>query len=158
MKNELISVVKGDHNLLKINFIPKGDLIDLVILLDDEFVVPYIGQDGRLQTYSAKTNINNVHITYHSSIININNNIRRPELHLRDRRKILNIFDKIIDLNTNSEFPIPLFKIACKDITHKDRSTTENNSIDLNYCGGIHFKDYNITKKNIKYRRNIFGI
>lgn len=151
MKRELITIVKGDHNLLKINFIPKGDLIDFVILLDDEFVVHYMGQDGWVQTYSAGFNINNVHITYRSSNTN-KTIIRRPELHLKDRRKILNIFDRIIDLNTNSEFPIPLFKITCKDITHNDGLLpikTKNNTIDLDDYGGAGSRGYNITGKNI---------
>jgi len=146
-----ITVVKGDHNLLKINSILKGDLFDFVIRLDEEFVVHYIDKNGREQTYSAGNNINEAHITYHSSNIT-NGVIRRPELHLKKGKKILNIFDKIIDININSEFPIPLFKITCKDMTHNDRTLpikTKNNKMDLDDYGGAHLKGYNITEKNI---------
>jgi hypothetical protein len=148
MKNELISVVKGDHNLLKINFILKRDLFDFVILFNEEFVVHYIDINGIEQTYSAGNNINKAHITYHSSNIN-KNAIRMPELHLKNGRKRLNIFDKIIDLNTNSEFPIPLFKITCKDVAQKSKLLSNtNNKIDLDDYGGWP-KEYIIAEKNI---------
>ncbi len=148
---ELITVTKGNHNLIRINFIPKSNLLDFVIILDNKFVIHYVGKDGKEQTYPVSNNIDNIHITYHSSRKN-KNDIMMPELHLKAGKKTLNIFDKIIDINTNTEFPIPLFKITCNDVTLKNEllpTATKNNTIDLDDYGGGCLKEYNITEKNV---------
>jgi hypothetical protein len=156
METELIKVVKGRHDLLRINVHSKSSLFDFVILLDDEFVIHYIGKDSEEQTYSAGNNINNIHITYHSSKIN-KNSIKNPELHLKNGRNVLNVFNKITDINIDTEFPIPLFKMTCKDIAEeiKVKSTVNRSSV-------IDLDDYGVPQKNInyqkryKYNRDIF--
>jgi hypothetical protein len=150
METGLIKVVKGRHDVLGINVHSKSDLFDFVILFYDEFVIHYIGKDGEEQTYSAGNNINNIHITYHSSEIN-KNSIKNPELHLKKGRNVLNVFDKITDINMDTEFPIPLFKMTCKDIAEelKEKSTVNKCSvIDLDDYGG-NPREYKLTKKDI---------
>jgi len=136
VKTELIKVIKGGHNLLKINVHPKGNLFDFVILLDDEFVIHYIEKCGEEQTYSVRNNINDIHLTYHSSKVYKSSN-KNPEVHLRKGRKILNVFNKIADINIDTEFPIPLFKLTCNIEANKlEQISNKNNIIDLHDYGG----------------------
>jgi hypothetical protein len=139
MKPELIRVVKGNHDLLGINFLPKGELYDFVIILNEEFLIHYIGIDGKEQTYTIENSIKNVHITYHSSKVNKNQKLA-PELHVKKSGKRLNIYNNIIDIDKNSEFPIPLFKMTCNDVMkeRKDNALfneTKNNVIDMEKYG-----------------------
>lgn len=139
MTPELIHVVKGNHELLKINFKPKKELYEFVIIFCDEFVIHYVDIGGKEQTYLINNNIRNVHITYHSSKINKNHKLA-PELHFKKGRKRLNIYNNIIDIDKNTEFPIPLFKLTCNDAMKERKhnaslSETKNNVIDLEEYG-----------------------
>lgn len=116
-----LAIIKNGHDLLRI--IPlkaEGNLVDFKIsLMENDYRVLFWNVDETKPDFERA----HEHVTYHSSK-SAGNQIKSSEVHIKNPsvkrgNKYGYTFYKVTDLDTNTEFPIPILKMTYRQRSKK---------------------------------------
>jgi hypothetical protein len=107
-----IAVIKNGKDILRIiPFKEENKKIHLKFSFFSEFKVNYWSLADK-EEKSTKTSKD---MTYHSS-----SGEKKPKVHIKEKDKVhKNIFDKVVDIDLNEEFPVPICKLNIFDPGNK---------------------------------------
>ena len=139
MKNGKFSIINNDIDILRI--IPMSinkDSLDLKITSNNDFKVDFIAYNSFFRDSFILGRKQEV--SYHSS-----NPFNNSKVHIKDLNNLENTypykFEAVTDLNINTEFPIPLFKLEISNLEgfKKYNNKIETLSIDLSGLNTLEF-------------------